>query len=78
MDGSGYPSGLKGEKIPIQSRIISVADIFEALTGERPYRNPMQPKAAVTFMKAMSLDKEVYKILEENLDEICLKIDREC
>lgn len=78
MDGSGYPSGLKGEKIPIQSRIISVADIFEALTGERPYRSPMKPKAAVTFMKAMSLDKNVFKILEENLDEICLKIDRDC
>ena len=43
IDGSGYPFGLKGEDIPIQSRIISIADIFEALTGDRPYREPLPP-----------------------------------
>jgi diguanylate cyclase len=40
-DGSGYPSGLKGEKIPLFSRIISVADAFEAMTSLRPYRKPL-------------------------------------
>lgn len=76
LDGSGYPSGLKGKDIPIQSRIIAIADIFEALTGERPYRSPMPPQNAVTFMETMSIDKDIHKILNENLIEICIKIDR--
>jgi HD-GYP domain-containing protein (c-di-GMP phosphodiesterase class II) len=39
MDGKGYPRGLKGDEIPLQGRIIAIADIFEALTAkERPYR----------------------------------------
>jgi len=37
-DGSGYPTGLRGREIPIASRIIAVADAFEAMTGQRPYR----------------------------------------
>jgi len=42
-DGSGYPNKLKGQKIPQFSRIISVADVYDALTSNRPYRHPMQP-----------------------------------
>ena len=44
LDGSGYPHGLRGDEIPIQSRIILVADAFEAMTSDRPYRagRPMQ------------------------------------
>jgi putative nucleotidyltransferase with HDIG domain len=38
FDGKGYPTGLRGEEIPLESRIIAVADAFEAITGERPYR----------------------------------------
>jgi HD-GYP domain-containing protein (c-di-GMP phosphodiesterase class II) len=38
MDGRGYPAGLVGEEIPLQSRIIHVADAFEAITSERPYQ----------------------------------------
>lgn len=38
FDGSGYPKGLKGDAIPIFSRIVSVADVFDALTSERPYK----------------------------------------
>lgn len=37
-DGTGYPSGLAGEKIPLEGRIVSVADVFDALTSDRPYR----------------------------------------
>jgi len=46
FDGSGYPSGLKGTKIPLFSRIIAVADAFEVMTSKRPYREPF------SFLKA--------------------------
>jgi HD-GYP domain-containing protein (c-di-GMP phosphodiesterase class II) len=38
MDGSGYPSGLSGEKILIEARILGVADVVEAISSHRPYR----------------------------------------
>ncbi len=74
MDGSGYPSGLKGEEIPLFSRIIAVADIFEALVGDRPYREPMDPHKALRMMETeMSLDPVVLNILRENFEAV-LKI----
>ena len=45
VDGTGYPKGLKGKDIPLFSRIISVADVYDALTSYRPYRDPMRPPA---------------------------------
>lgn len=50
IDGSGYPSRLKGEEIPLFSRIISVGDVYDALTSNRPYREPMQPAEAVEYI----------------------------
>lgn len=47
IDGSGYPEGLKGDEIPLGSRIISVADYFEALTASRYYNHPMPPEQAI-------------------------------
>jgi putative nucleotidyltransferase with HDIG domain len=41
-DGSGYPRSLRGEKIPFAARIFSVVDVWDALTSERPYREPME------------------------------------
>ncbi len=43
-DGSGYPEGLKGDKIPLIARIIAVADTFDAMTSRRPYQDPMEPE----------------------------------
>ena len=40
FDGSGYPTGIAGKKIPLIARIITVADVFDALTSNRPYRKP--------------------------------------
>src|SRR5439155_14954834 len=51
-DGSGYPERLGGAAIPIQSRIISVADSFEAMTGTRPYRQGMPVEEALAELKA--------------------------
>ncbi len=56
LDGKGYPLGLKGDEIPLQSRILQVADVFVALTEERPYRTPMSFEEAIGF-----LSKEVSK-----------------
>jgi HD-GYP domain-containing protein (c-di-GMP phosphodiesterase class II) len=46
-DGHGYPDGLAGENIPLAARIIAVADVFEALTTDRPYRVAQRPRRAV-------------------------------
>jgi putative nucleotidyltransferase with HDIG domain len=50
MDGSGYPNGLKGEKIPLGARIIGVADFFEAITSKRHYREPMNDSEALRLL----------------------------
>jgi HD-GYP domain-containing protein (c-di-GMP phosphodiesterase class II) len=44
-DGTGYPGGLKGEEIPLASRIIMFADTFDAMTTKRPYRGPLGEEA---------------------------------
>jgi putative two-component system response regulator len=50
-DGSGYPRGLKGEDIPILGRIVAVADVFDALTTERPYKQAWEIERAVQFLR---------------------------
>jgi ribonuclease P protein subunit RPR2 len=45
-DGDGYPDGLAGEQIPLAARVFAVADVFDALTSERPYRRPSPPAEA--------------------------------
>lgn len=54
MDGTGYPNGLKGDQIPIESRIITVADIFDALTSLRPYKQPWSVDQALEELKRMA------------------------
>lgn len=54
FDGSGYPDGLAGEDIPLSARIISIADVFDALTTDRPYRKSLGTKGAVKLMQADS------------------------
>lgn len=50
FDGSGYPSGIRGTDIPLFSRIVAVADVFDALTSERPYKKAWTLEAAVDFL----------------------------
>jgi HD-GYP domain-containing protein (c-di-GMP phosphodiesterase class II) len=52
VDGGGYPQGLKGDEIPLQARIVSVADTFDAMTTERPYQSAMDLEAALTRLKS--------------------------
>lgn len=51
-DGSGYPDGLKGEDIPLPARIVAVADVFDALTSERPYKRAWSADEAFDYVKA--------------------------
>jgi HD-GYP domain-containing protein (c-di-GMP phosphodiesterase class II) len=51
MDGNGYPQGLKGDEIPLQARIVSVADTFDAMTTDRPYQKGMKLEEAVALIK---------------------------
>lgn len=50
-DGTGYPYGLKGEQIPIYGRIIAVADVFDALTSDRPYKQAWSIEMAMAFLE---------------------------
>ena len=50
-DGSGYPQGLKGADIPLEARIVAVADVYDALTSTRPYKQPWSNEDALGYLK---------------------------
>lgn len=50
-DGSGYPHGLRGNEIPIEGRVVAVADVFDALTSKRPYKSPLSLEKAYAIIK---------------------------
>lgn len=52
FDGSGYPFGLKGNRISIYGRVISVVDVFDALISRRPYRSAMLPSTAIEYLES--------------------------
>jgi len=53
-DGTGYPHGLKGDEIPLESRIISLVDDFVAMTSDRPYRPTMTEEEAIRLIEQHS------------------------
>jgi len=62
VNGKGYPDGLRGKEIPILAKIVAVADTYDAMTTDRPYRKAMEKEAAIEELKRCSgtqLDKEV-------------------
>ncbi|NRB40593.1 MAG: response regulator [Pseudomonadales bacterium] len=72
-DGSGYPQGLKGEAIPISGRIVAIADVFDALTTERPYKNAWSVEKSVTYLEEQSgshFDAELVTLFIENMPDI--------
>lgn len=73
LDGSGYPDGLKGEEIPIGSRIVLVADAFNAITTDRPYRRGRSKEEALEVLKehaGRQFDQKVVRALESIIDLI--------
>ncbi len=63
-NGTGYPKGLKGEEIPLFGRIITIADVYDALTGNRPYRKPISPSEAIEYImegSSIIFDSKVVK-----------------
>lgn len=53
-NGEGYPYGLKGNEIPLSARIVAVADVFDALTSKRPYKDPWPLEKAIEEIKSLS------------------------
>ncbi|MBF0574004.1 MAG: response regulator [Desulfamplus sp.] len=75
-DGSGYPLGLQGSKIPMVSRIVALADVFDSLTTKRPYKEPFSLEKSYQIIregKGSHFDPDVVDAFFEILDEI-LKI----
>ncbi len=73
MDGSGYPAGLAGEEIPLEARVVAVADVFDALTTARPYKAAWDNGAACTFLRERAgalFDPDCVAALEEQLPEV--------
>lgn len=83
MDGSGYPLGISGDEIPLEARIISVADIFDALTSKRPYKEAWDIDAAFDYLLQQSesrLDPDCVRAMLNNrnkIDEISAQFDDE-
>jgi len=73
IDGSGYPQGLKGDDIPIEARIIAVADVFDALTSARPYKQPWDNEAAFVAMRRLAgvkLDRDCVEAMVRQREKI--------
>ncbi len=72
-DGTGYPNHLSGEDIPIEGRICAVADVFDALTSERPYKPAFPIEDSLLILQEASgthFDPKIIEILMENVDEV--------
>lgn len=76
-DGMGYPFGLKGKEIPLEARILAVADAFSAMTSARTYRSAMPYQKALSELKKQAgkqLDPELVKIFVSEVEKILNKI----
>jgi response regulator RpfG family c-di-GMP phosphodiesterase len=72
-DGRGYPRRLAGTDIPLEGRIVAVADVFDALTSDRPYRPALSTEAALDFIRAGSgraFDPQIVEVFVCVLQEV--------
>ena len=73
VNGSGYPVGLKGDEIPLEARIVAVADVFDALTSKRPYKPAWSNDEALTFIQELAgstLDADCVQALISHREQI--------
>jgi len=74
LNGNGYPFKLKGNKIPLGSRIMAVADIYTALTEDRPYKKGLDPEESLNLLFKLAdnneVDRKIVNILSVNLSSI--------
>ncbi|AEA34167.1 HD domain-containing phosphohydrolase [Hippea maritima] len=73
MDGSGYPDGLKEPQIELGARILTIADIFDALTTDRPYRKALTPEKAIEILKKEKVDQNILSKVEDVLKKGFIK-----
>ena len=79
FDGGGYPSGLRGEQIPLEARLISVADSFSAMVSKRPYQDPMTPEEACQELERCAgtqFDPEIVQVFVEEVRRRPLTLQR--
>ncbi len=74
LDGSGYPQGLCGDQVPLEARIVAVADIFDALTAERPYKNEWTLETAFVELERLvglgKIDADCVMALRNHAEEV--------
>ncbi len=71
-DGTGYPQGVAGEKIPLSGRIVCIADVFDALSTKRPYKDPYPPDVIYTMIEGereKHFDPELADMVLDNFDD---------
>ena len=71
-DGAGYPEGLRGEAIPLESRVVALSDAYDALRSERPYKPAYSETEALEIINnetGQHFDPAVYAAFERSLDE---------
>jgi HD-GYP domain-containing protein (c-di-GMP phosphodiesterase class II) len=67
-DGKGYPDRLTGEAIPLHARVLALADVFDALTTDRPYRRAFTPQEALRMMRedcGTAFDPTLFPVFEQ-------------
>jgi len=70
LDGRGYPDHLSGDRIPLGAQIVTVVDVFDALTSDRPYRRALSPEAAWRIMRSEAREGAYSPDLVERLVDL--------
>jgi putative two-component system response regulator len=78
FDGTGYPRGLSGERIPLVGRIVAIADVFDALISDRPYRVALSQRDALEEMleqRGARFDPALLDLFADDFDRILADLD---